>query len=312
MNLLLQLKYDIASAKNYETIDYVCRYGLGQVFPWQISLEENLDGVVKKEFCRLTALYIVVRKACGLQIPNEISEALLNVSPLGANTPILKEWLTAKRIAIICVPLAGLDGCNPMLAMRFQMDESRYWQNGVNPIGHSYRLADAMFEGLDLTLQEEVLRYWIVTGDCTGKSIGPVELGNKFDLIERYPNRKWILPRANGVACSSRQEFYSADTLVEALAIVNDVNYQKLFDIVQENNLKLFESHKKAYLRLIIHFNKSQRKALRKILERSSSGEIYESLLKAGLYDDVFLERCSTEESKSTFSVFLKKTRKIV
>jgi hypothetical protein len=99
---------------------------------------------------------------------------------------------------------------------------------------------------------------------------------------------------------------------VEALTIVNDVNYQKLFDIVQENNLKLFESHKKAYLRLIIHFNKSQRKALRKILERSSSGEIYESLLKAGLYDDLFLERCSTEESKSTFSVFLKKTRKIV
>ena len=285
-------------------------------------MEENLDGVVKKEFCRLTALYIVVRKACGLQIPNEISEALLNASPLGANTPILKEWLTAKRIAIICVPLAGLDGCKPMLAMRFQMDKSRCWQNGVNPIGHSYRLADAMFEGLDLTLQEEVLRYWIVTGDCTGKSIGPVELGNKFDLMERYPKRKWILPRANGVACSSRQEFYSADTLVEALAIVNDVNYQKLFDIVQENylklfdivqenNLKLFESHKKAYLRLIIHFNKSQRKALRKILERSSSGEIYESLLKAGLYDDLFLERCPTEESKRAFSDFLKKTRKI-
>ena len=131
-------------------------------------------------------------------------------------------------------------------------------------------------------------------------------------MIARYPNRKWILPRANDIDSFRRQEFYFVDTLLEALTIVNDVNYQKLFDIIQEANLRLFESRKRAYLGLIAHFSREQRKELRRILDCSKSEEIYESLLKAGLYDDLFLERCSTEESKNAFLEILRKTRKMV
>lgn len=311
MNLLLQLRYNLTKAPQYASVRYICDHGFTKDFPWKINISSSEKEEVKDVFYQLTALYIIIRKACGFSIPDVTDEELLNTPPLGVNTPPLCDILTATRIRVACVPLAGLGGNPPMLAMRFLINNQSYWQEGVKPDGLSYRLADKLLcDPMTPEFQEELFRYWIITGDISGNIISGIELGNKLELIADFPKRRWLLPEENGreaIGCN----LFPVKDLQEATAVINDVSPDYLLTIIREDNYDLYDKRHDAYGNLLLNADADLQASIRAALNGRTDGKLYSTLLKAGIFDTLFLERCQTDNGKKDLELFLKNIRKV-
>lgn len=310
LNLLLQLKYNPSEAKHYASIDYICKYGFTKDFPWEIKTPSaSTTEEVKRLFYKLTALYLIIRKACNYTNPEIEDETLLNTQPLGINTPTLNECLAAPRLRVACVPLAGFGGNPPKLAMYFLIDNKGVWQEGVDPDGNSYRLAEGILNTIDRHFQEELFRYWIITGNLIGNTVEQVDFGNKPKLAQSYPKRRWLIPQSNTIDLSN-VEVHPIQHLSEAIAIINDVNPNHLIDIIKEDDLSRFKKRQEAYGNLLVNADQSLRENLRVACENHLDSPLYTILLRAGIYDDLFIERCTSDFDKENLKAFLEKIKK--
>jgi hypothetical protein len=315
VNLLLSLKYlkpdklkDAIS--DFTSLNYICEHAFSKEFPWRIDVNlKNIKDEVKNYFCEITALYILIRRACGFEYPNDLTEDCLNAYPLGGNAPSLKECLTASNVCVLCVPLLGI-GVPPKLALRFYIGNEYYWQKDVNPSGQSYELADVLLKELNPKIQEEVFKYWIITGRVCGNMIEKVEIGNKLDLIKDFPKRRWMIPDEN------KEDFPLCDfnpvrKLSDAISVLNEVSQENFLLIVKQGDYKSFKKKEDAFIGLLNTSDYKFYKELREAINDKIGSAFYDDLLKAGLYDDLLLERCYNEDVKKSLEVFLKKSGKM-